>query len=110
MSRILSADQPAQDGVASFLGIPYAASPAGPLRFRAPAPPQAWDGIRDASSLGATPPEPGYAAPFDVLLSEPNIAGDDWLNLNVWAAGPAGEGPSGHAVDPRRRVRSEERR
>ena len=77
-----------RDGVASFLGIPYAASPTGPLRFRAPAPPQPWDGIRDASSLGATPPKPDYAAPFDVLLPEPNIAGDDWLNLNVWTPDP----------------------
>jgi para-nitrobenzyl esterase len=81
-----------RDGVASFLGIPYAASPTGPLRFQAPAPPQAWDGIRDASSLGATPPKPDYPAPFDVLLPEPNIAGDDWLNLNVWTPDPAGAG------------------
>jgi len=81
-----------RDGVASFLGIPYAASPTGPLRFRAPAPPPAWDGIRDAGSLGATPPKPDYAAPFDVLLPEPNLAGDDWLNLNVWTPDPAGAG------------------
>ena len=27
-----------REGVATFLGIPYAASPTGPLRFRAPAP------------------------------------------------------------------------
>jgi para-nitrobenzyl esterase len=81
-----------RDGVAGFLGIPYAASPTGPLRFRAPTPPPAWDGIRDASSLGATPPKPDYAAPFDVLLPEPNIVGDDWLNLNVWTPDPGGAG------------------
>jgi para-nitrobenzyl esterase len=81
-----------RDGVASFLGVPYAASPTGPLRFRAPAPPPSWDGIRDAGSLGATPPKPAYAAPFDVLLPEPSLAGDDWLNLNVWTPDPGGAG------------------
>jgi para-nitrobenzyl esterase len=79
-------------GVASFLGIPYAASPTGPLRFRAPAPPGSWDGVREASTLGATPPKPDYAAPFDELLPEPSIPGDDWLNLNVWTPDPGGAG------------------
>ncbi len=81
-----------RDGVASFLGIPYAASPTGPLRFRAPAPPEPWDGVRDVGALGATPPKPDYAAPFDELLPEPNIPGDDWLNLNVWTPDPGGAG------------------
>jgi para-nitrobenzyl esterase len=81
-----------RDGVASFLGIPYAASPTGPLRFRAPAPPRPWDGVREATALGATPPKPDYAAPFDELLPEPDIPGDDWLNLNVWTPDPGGAG------------------
>ncbi len=79
-----------RDGVASFLGIPYAASPTGPLRFRPPARPAAWDGVRDADRLGPTPPKPDYAAPFDTLLPEPDIAGDDWLTVNVWTPGGAG--------------------
>jgi para-nitrobenzyl esterase len=78
------------DGVTKFLGIPYAASPTGPLRFRAPAPPPAWDGIREATAFSATPPKPDYAAPFDVLLPEPNIPGDDWLTVNVWTPGGSG--------------------
>jgi para-nitrobenzyl esterase len=73
-----------RDGVASFLGIPYAASPTGALRFLPPAPPLAWDGVREADRLGPTPPKPQYAAPFDELLPEPVIAGDDWLTVNVW--------------------------
>jgi para-nitrobenzyl esterase len=81
-----------RDGVASFLGIPYAASPTGPLRFLAPAPPPAWDGIRDADRFGATPPKPDYPQPFDVLLPEPNIPGDEWLTVNVWTPDPAGSG------------------
>ena len=80
------------DGVASFLGIPYAASPTGALRFQAPAPPEPWDGTRDAIACGPTPPKPDYPAPFDTIFAEPSIAGDDWLNLNVWTPDPDGSG------------------
>ena len=99
------------DGVASFLGIPYAASPTGALRFQAPVPPQPWDGIRDAIAYGPTPPKPDYPAPFDTIFAEPNIAGDDWLNLNVWTPGlprPASGELPGHGLDPRRRLRQRE--
>src|ERR1700678_2250870 len=81
------------DGVASFLGIPYAASPTGELRFAAPEPPQAWTGVRDATEFGPTPPKPDYPVPFDTVLPEPNIAGDDWLNLNIWTPQDPGENP-----------------
>ena len=81
-----------RDGLASFLGIPYAASPTGPLRFRAPARPGAWDGTRDGDRFGPTPPKPDYQSPFDVLLPEPNIEGDDWLSLNVWTPDPGAAG------------------
>jgi para-nitrobenzyl esterase len=78
------------DGVVRFLGIPYAASPAGVPRFQAPAAPPPWDGILEASAFSATPPKPDYTPPFDVLLPDPNIPGDDWLTLNVWSPGGAG--------------------
>jgi para-nitrobenzyl esterase len=80
------------DGVASFLGIPYAASPTGALRFQAPAPPEPWNGTRDAIAYGPTPPKPDYPAPFDTIFAEPNIAGEDWLNLNVWTPDPDNSG------------------
>jgi para-nitrobenzyl esterase len=81
-----------QDGVARFLGIPYAASPTGALRFRPPALPEPWDGTRDAGSFGPTPPKPDYPAPFDALLPEPAITGDGWLTVNVWTPDPGAAG------------------
>ncbi len=80
------------DGVASFRGIPYAAPPFGPNRMRPPVRPQAWDGARDATAYGPTAPKPPYPPPYDGLLPEPVIAGDDCLNLNVWTPDPGAAG------------------
>jgi para-nitrobenzyl esterase len=81
------------EGVTRFLGIPYAASPTGPLRFRAPEPPAPWDGVRACTEFGPTPPKPDYVAPFDTMLPEPTIPGDDWLTLNVWTPDMTGCAP-----------------
>lgn len=81
-----------RDGVTAFLGIPYAAPPFGPNRFRAPRPPEPWDGVRDATAYGPTAPKPGYAGPFKTLLPDPAIPGEDCLNLNVWTPEAGGSG------------------
>ncbi|WP_406056173.1 carboxylesterase family protein [Streptomyces sp. NBC_01077] len=75
----------AKDGVAAFLGVPYAQAPVGALRFRAPEPVEPWEGVREATAFGPTAPKRPYAPPLDALLPDPDIAGDDCLNLNVWA-------------------------
>lgn len=79
-------------GVAAFKGVPYAAPPVGANRFRAPLPHEAWTGTRPALDYGPTVPHPPYAPPFDRLLREPVIPGDDCLNLNIWTPDPATSG------------------
>ncbi|WP_055525450.1 carboxylesterase/lipase family protein [Streptomyces graminilatus] len=74
--------------IAVFRGIPYAAPPFGPRRFRPPVPPTPWDGVRDADRFGPTAPKPPYSEVFARLLSDPVVPGDDCLNLNVWTPEP----------------------
>ncbi|HJT59254.1 MAG TPA: carboxylesterase/lipase family protein [Ktedonobacteraceae bacterium] len=78
--------QGSTDGrVAAFKGIPYAAPPFGPNRFQPPRPVEPWDGVREALNYGPTAPKAPYFPPFDVLLPEVDIPGEDCLNLNIWS-------------------------
>ncbi|MET7680712.1 carboxylesterase family protein [Streptomyces sp. NPDC005423] len=77
-----------ENGIAVFRGIPYAAPPFGPHRFRPPVPPEPWTGVREALAFGPTAPKPPYSEAFAKLLSDPAVPGDDCLNLNVWTPEP----------------------
>src|SRR4051812_18529239 len=48
-------------GVRVFKGIPYAASPVGDLRWRAPALPAKWSEVRKADTFGPMAVQPPYA-------------------------------------------------
>ncbi|GAA1842817.1 carboxylesterase/lipase family protein [Microlunatus capsulatus] len=74
-----------RDGVTSWLGVPYAAPPLGPRRFRAPAPVERWDGVRPAvRPAGAALQAPGLGGGKGLGPS----VGEDCLYVNVHA--PAG--------------------
>jgi para-nitrobenzyl esterase len=64
-----------------FLGIPYAAPPVGPLRWRPPQPAAHWTGVRPATKFGPHCPQTG--SPFGLASMSENC-----LFLNVYA--PAG--------------------
>ncbi len=76
-----------RDASAAFLGIPFAEPPVGELRFAAPRPHAAWDGVRDATEYGATPQRSALAEV--TLIPEPSIPGDSTLNVNVFTPSPA---------------------
>ena len=44
-----------EDGVKKFLGVPFAQAPVGELRWKAPQPVQAWEGVREAKQFGDDP-------------------------------------------------------
>ncbi len=78
------------DGTAlAFLGIPYAAPPLGPLRFRPPEPlPKG--GRVDATRYGPAPIQiPPPVAPWSIHRADQTY-GEDCLNLNLWT--PAADG------------------
>jgi para-nitrobenzyl esterase len=70
-------------GVRVYRGIPYAAPPVGPLRWRAPQPVQPWTGVRDGSTFGPDPIQVVETNPLRLSLA-PGTS-EDCLTLNVWA-------------------------
>jgi para-nitrobenzyl esterase len=73
-----------RDGVLVFRGVPYARPPVGPLRWRAPQPPESWSGVRDATKAGrAAPQVPGTTE--QLMPGPPLDTDEDCLTLNVWA-------------------------
>jgi para-nitrobenzyl esterase len=69
----------------AWLGIPYAQAPVGELRWRAPRPPQAWQGTREALAFG-----PACTQLASMANGAPKeqygalLGAEDCLQLNVW--------------------------
>ncbi|XP_028635132.1 pyrethroid hydrolase Ces2a-like [Grammomys surdaster] len=83
-------------GVHTFLGIPFAKPPVGPLRFAPPEDPEPWSGVRDATS------EPAMCLQNDMmnlegtkemkLIIPPIPKSEDCLYLNIYTPAHAHEG------------------
>ncbi len=78
-----------EGGIHAFLGIPYAAPPAGEDRFSPPQPPETWEGTRDSVAYGAAALQPKQEF---TLIPEPLVEGDNCLNLNVFTPSPGTSG------------------
>jgi para-nitrobenzyl esterase len=70
-----------KNGVAEFLGIPYAAPPVGHLRWRPPVPHAPWTAVRDAKEFGNICLQITTLGPF----AGPANANEDCLYLNVYS-------------------------
>lgn len=95
MDRIVEIKQGKLQGVEGvyadiFRGIPYAKPPVGKLRFCAPVPPEAWEGVYVADTFGKICPQPGQKEGsfyYKEFYSDPAYLpqqSEDCLYLNVW--------------------------
>ncbi len=89
--------------VRAFLGLPYAAPPVGELRWKAPAPPSGWNGVRDAAQFAHRCEQWQIWTDYLFLDSGPS---EDCLYLSVYAACKREifKQAAGHGVDSRWRV------
>src|SRR5260370_22868403 len=79
-----------KSGVRVFKGIPFAAPPLDPLRWREPQPPERWSQVRKADTFGnvCMQPKALKRVPVNVavdLPDSPNMS-EDCLYLNVWTS------------------------
>jgi len=78
-----------QSGVRAFKGIPFAAPPVGPLRWKEPYPPHRWTQVRKADTFGNVCMQPSMLnqrVPANVAVDLPDSpkVSEDCLYLNVW--------------------------
>lgn len=91
---VVATDKGKVEGVATglgrvFRGIPYAAPPVGPLRWKPPQAAAAWDGVRPATEHGG--PCAQNASPF---MGRDQVTNEDCLYLDVYTpARPSGNLP-----------------
>jgi para-nitrobenzyl esterase len=70
-----------EGNILAWRGIPYAAAPVGPLRFRAPRPVPSWQEVRDASRFGKAAAQP-WRGQFRAVGADLPVS-EDCLTLNV---------------------------
>lgn len=68
-------------GIQKYFGVPFAKPPVGELRWKAPQPLDAWEGIKETKEFG---PRPVQAMVFGDMKSRSNGLSEDCLYLNVW--------------------------
>jgi para-nitrobenzyl esterase len=86
-SGVLEGVVSADGKVRTFKGIPFAAPPVGPLRWKAPQPAQPWSGVRKAAEYG---PRCMQKPIFPDMIFHDSGPSEDCLYLNLWMpAAPA---------------------
>lgn len=82
-----------RSGIAEFLGVPYAAAPAGARRFEAPARPEPWTGTRPAHVYAPVSPQVPTYGPVGTAAASALDAGEGPLTLNVRTPAVDGQAP-----------------
>ena len=74
--------------VTVYKGVPFAAPPVGNLRWRAPQPPAAWDGVRTADKFSANAIQVMVKelGPWTPEYQPQGPTSEDCLYLNIWTA------------------------
>ena len=70
-----------------YRGIPYAAPPVGDLRWKAPQPPAAWQGVRQATEFSKACWQTPYPAAAAIYQAKLPPLSEDCLYLNIWTPG-----------------------
>ncbi|MEO8184154.1 MAG: carboxylesterase family protein [Deltaproteobacteria bacterium] len=81
LDGVLEGTLSADGTVRSFKGIPYAAPPVGPLRWKPPQPVTPWKTVRRAVEFGARPMQ---GRVFDDMVFHDAGPSEDCLYLNLW--------------------------
>jgi para-nitrobenzyl esterase len=82
----------AEKGISVFKGIPYGADTGGANRWRAPAKPAAWSGVRDTTAFGPMCPQVfGAPMPEETAVLQTGPMSEDCLSLNVWTPATGAE-------------------
>jgi len=74
-----------EGNVRAFRGIPFAAPPISNLRWRPPAPPASWQGVRSAASFGNICPQTDFNGGVQ--------GNEDCLTLNIFTTSPPPNAP-----------------
>ncbi len=82
--------------VSIFRGLPYAAPPTGPLRWKPPQPARPWPESRQAQLFGPACPQQGSPGVTDITRygGAPEPTSEDCLTVNVWAPARSSGGPA----------------
>ncbi|SEF32712.1 carboxylesterase family protein [Variovorax sp. NFACC27] len=119
--KVEGVDDSAKSGTWFWKGIPFAKPPVGELRWRAPATPEPWSGIRQATKFGNACLQIGrifspganntYDETIGTMLGKPS-GSEDCLFVNIWRPATAdknlpvllfihgGSNISGYTADP----------
>jgi para-nitrobenzyl esterase len=95
------------DGVATFMGVPYAKPPVGDLRWRSPRPADNWPGVRDALEAGNSCAREEEDCLYLNIQAPADAQGGDHLPVMVWIHGGSFTSGAGANYDGTRFTRQD---